>query len=180
MVAPLHLRLLTLDEWYALPEDSAGRAELSKGVAVVSPRPGMPHAEASMELGFQLRSQVPATMKVLPEFEVVLNADYRPTIRVPDLVVCRRNAGGRSLVARDVLLAVEIVSPSSRRVDHVTKREEYAAAGIQDYWIVDLDREVRLTALTLTKDGYDEVAATGEFFSDKPFPMRLDLHSLTT
>ncbi len=38
-------------------------------------------------------------------------------------------------------LVIEIVSDSNRNHDRVTKRSEYAAAGIPEYWIVDPDDE---------------------------------------
>ncbi len=37
----------------------------------------------------------------------------------------------------DVLLTVEVLSPSSGRTDRVAKLREYAAAGIPSYWVVD-------------------------------------------
>jgi Uma2 family endonuclease len=45
-------------------------------------------------------------------------------------------------------LVVEIVSLKNRRHDLVTKRDEYAEAGIPEYWIVDPEEET-ITGLTL-------------------------------
>jgi Uma2 family endonuclease len=49
-------------------------------------------------------------------------------------------------------LAVEVVSddPNSRRRDLLGKREEYAAAGVPEYWIID-PAERRVTVLRLPK-----------------------------
>jgi Uma2 family endonuclease len=41
-----------------------------------------------------------------------------------------------------LLLAVEIISPSSIRVDRVTKRDHYLDVGVPEYWIVDLDARI--------------------------------------
>ncbi|MFF5176200.1 Uma2 family endonuclease [Micromonospora sp. NPDC000089] len=49
----------------------------------------------------------------------------------------------------DVLLVVEIVSPGSEGIDTVTKRSEYAAAGIPRYWVVDQDQPQTVTMLHL-------------------------------
>ncbi len=45
-------------------------------------------------------------------------------------------------------LVMEIVSENNRRHDLVTKRDEYARAGIPEYWIVDLEEET-ITVLVL-------------------------------
>jgi hypothetical protein len=43
----------------------------------------------------------------------------------------------RSDIVRRLLLAVEAISPSSERHDHVTKRPRYQRNRVPDYWIVD-------------------------------------------
>lgn len=52
-------------------------------------------------------------------------------------------------------LAVEVVSddPAARKRDLQTKRREYARAGIQEYWIVDPQKQV-ITVLTLKGKTY--------------------------
>jgi Uma2 family endonuclease len=56
-------------------------------------------------------------------------------------------------------LAMEVVSESNREHDLQTKREEYALAGIPEYWIVD-PQENQITVLTLTSGRYE---LRGEF-----------------
>ncbi|MFM7560943.1 Uma2 family endonuclease, partial [Cylindrospermopsis raciborskii] len=66
-------------------------------------------------------------------------------VRVPDLVVfseelaqVMQNAT-RSLILMDMpppLLVVEVVSPNQEKRDYRYKRSEYAARGINEYWIV--------------------------------------------
>ncbi|MDQ3673186.1 MAG: Uma2 family endonuclease, partial [Gemmatimonadota bacterium] len=38
-----------------------------------------------------------------------------------------------------LLLAVEVISPSSVRTDRVEKREFYLGAGVAEYWVMDLE-----------------------------------------
>ena len=83
--------------------------------------------------------------------------------------------------ASDVLVVVELVSPSSRRTDHVIKRGEYADAGIAHYWIVDLAEPVSLLACHLAGEfGYvDGAAATGTVTTTTtPFAVEIDLSAL--
>lgn len=47
---------------------------------------------------------------------------------------------------------VKILSPSTRGIDQVLKRERYRQAGIASYWIVDPDAP---SALVLELDGDD-------------------------
>ena len=83
--------------------------------------------------------------------------------REPDIVFLRdRNSRLRRKNYWDGAdLAVEIVSESleDRERDLVTKRLEYARAGIQEYWIVDPEQET-VTLLYLAVDVYTE---SGEF-----------------
>jgi Uma2 family endonuclease len=58
-----------------------------------------------------------------------------------------------ALPVADLLLAIEIVSPGSEGMDEVTKRREYAAAGIPRYWVVDRDGAQTVTLHRLASDG---------------------------
>ena len=53
-------------------------------------------------------------------------------------------------------LAIEIVSPDDPERDYVAKREDYASAGIREYWIVDPIRRC-VVLLTLQDSEYQEV-----------------------
>ena len=53
-----------------------------------------------------------------------------------------------------MLLVVEIVSPGSEGVDTVTKRSEYVAVGIPQYWVVDQDAAQTVTMHGLEGDHY--------------------------
>ncbi|WP_330233487.1 Uma2 family endonuclease [Nocardia sp. NBC_00508] len=153
--------LLTLEDWIALPEDSSRSYELVEGVLVVSPRPVSQHQRAIWRLAAQLEPQLPSTHGVLTESEVLIDASPLPTIRVPDVLVVLEagiDANQPRWDAADVLLAVEILSAGSRRTDRVTKFFEYADAGIEHYWLVDLDKPTSLAAYHLI-DGDYELAA---------------------
>jgi Uma2 family endonuclease len=64
--------------------------------------------------------------------------------REPDIIVILSDNPGRFTEqyfegAPDVV--VEILSPSTRSIDRFTKFEEYEAAGVQEYWLIDPDRQ---------------------------------------
>lgn len=81
--------------------------------------------------------------------------------------------------AADVLLAVEIISPGSRRVDRIMKFAEYADAGIEHYGIVDLVEPVNLAAYRPVDGAYQQVVAgSGTIELKAPFPLRIDLPAL--
>jgi Uma2 family endonuclease len=156
--------LVTLEEWDALELDEARRWELVEGGIVITPRPRPLHQVVSFNLAQLIRANLPASLVVLQEVEITVEARFPPTVRDPDLVVVNRDVVDRNPVrvdACDVALVVEIVSPGSRRTDRVMKAYEYAKAGIEHYWIVDLDAEPgeRFLAHVLHDETYRRIEA---------------------
>lgn len=76
-------------------------------------------------------------------------------IREPDLVFMRKEHYSRrhSKAWDGADLAMEIVSPDEPSRDYETKRQEYAEAGVAEYWIVD-PREERVLVLALGEGAY--------------------------
>lgn len=182
-------RLLTVADYAALGEDDQHRWELHKGIMVTEPSPMPRHMRASGCLFLQLEPQVPANLCAVPDIDVDLELvppDEPGWCRRPDLVIVdqaamdRVDREGGVLRASEVRLVVEIVSPSSHRVDHVIKRGEYADAGIPYYWIIDLDPPLSLLDCHLAGEfGYqDNGGVTGTFTTTAPFPLRLELDKL--
>jgi len=65
--------------------------------------------------------------------------------RIPDVVVLRRSAYRRDrnqCLPADVVLVVEVVSPGSESTDRILKPIEYARAGIEHYWRVEISPEI--------------------------------------
>ena len=83
----------------------------------------------------------------------------------PDIVVLLPDSNA-SLVSRGIAgppdLLVEVLSPSNRGHDLLTKRALYARAGVREYWIVDpMSRTIEV--LTLDRDAFHSVqVASGE------------------
>ncbi len=168
---------MSLDDWRALGEDAAGRSELQEGVLIVSPSPVPRHQKAGFRLGLELHPQVPDGVEIVPDVDVIVASGFPPTVRRPDLVIVRAGTA-TDIVAADVVLVVEILSPGTRRQDLVTKRSEYADAGIPHYWIVDLDGGPSIEALRLEDGAYTGEVVTGALETTVPFALRVDLTAL--
>jgi Uma2 family endonuclease len=182
--------LLTIAEYAALGETEPGYTELVEGRLLMSPSPAPMHNIAALELAVQLRSQLPSHLRAVPEVDVDLELvpSRQPGFsRRPDLVVVQRSGvervgdEGGLLRASEVLIVIEIVSPGSRRTDRVTKRGDYADAGIPHYWIVDIEAPVSLLACHLAGEfGYaDSGEVTGKFTTTEPIELSLDLDQLS-
>lgn len=130
------VRQLIADNPLATP-----RYELVDGELLVTPSPGWPHQRAVQilirELSAYLRAEPvghvgTSPLDVEPEPELIV----QPDVFVLPIAESRRLLG--EMPARALLLAVEILSPSSSRHDRVTKRPAYQRT-VPVYWVVDLD-----------------------------------------
>lgn len=143
----------------ALPDDGR-RHELVDGVIVLSPAPNHIHQRAVTTLAANLYNILPRQLEVLvAPFDV----DAGPRTQVqPDVLVIPRDDTDSPVPPP--LLAVEVLSPSNRGYDLVTKRNLYERAKVPSYWIVDPD-EPAVTVLELGDDGHyvevERVTGTG-------------------
>lgn len=181
--------LLTVAQYAALGETEDGCTELVEGRLIMSPSPQADHNVAGMNLAMQLSVQVPEDLEVIPGLDVDLELappDQPGFVRRPDLMVAKRSARKRQraegglIKASEVVLVVEILSPSSRRTDYRAKRDEYADAGIPFYWIVDVEEPVSLAPMHLVGTfGYQEAPAeTRVYEAVEPFPLKIRVDQL--
>jgi hypothetical protein len=64
----VHLpKLLSIEDWDALPEDNGARIELQEGVLIVTPRPLRPNARATFRIAKQLDDQLPEDLEAIIE-----------------------------------------------------------------------------------------------------------------
>jgi Uma2 family endonuclease len=129
---------------FALPDDGR-RYELIDGELIVTPAPRGLHQAALMALMDQLKPFVDASgvgKLLISPADISLGEDE---ILQPDLFVYRTATGKPLREWSDIaelLLVVEISSPSTARFDRELKRRRYQRVGIPEYWIVDLDGRV--------------------------------------
>jgi Uma2 family endonuclease len=147
-------RPLIRSDLASMPDDGH-RYELIDGTLVVSPAPSFRHQRAVGRLHLLLEAGCPgALVVVLAPFAVGLADD---TEVQPDLLVAPRADFTEQDLPHPPLLAVEVLSPSTRRIDLLLKRDRLQAAGVGSYWLVDPDVP-SLVALELHDGAYAEVA----------------------
>lgn len=133
-------RYYTAEMVRALPEDGK-RYETVHGELLVTPSPRAIHQLVVLRLTVALvdylRSNrvgglffAPADISWTPDTLV------QPDVFVADLEEARTLDWSRM---KTLLLAVEVLSPSSARADRFTKRRLYQEQGIPLYWLVDPD-----------------------------------------
>lgn len=140
MAMPAPVTEWTLDMLHALPNDGK-RYELVDGELLVSPSPSAAHQSV---LGVLYHVLWPWGR--LHGHEVFLAPLAIPfSLRrelQPDLLVVPQVDGTRIRDPGDLkrlVLAIEVLSPSTARYDRVTKRRVYLDEGVAEYWIVDPD-----------------------------------------
>ncbi|MFY1637851.1 Uma2 family endonuclease [Solwaraspora sp. WMMB335] len=155
--------VVTLDDLTAMmAADESHRYEISpEGVLSIMPPPGYAHAIIATRLTVWLAAAgVPAERIAQAVGLRIPGRGGTVGGRIPDLVVWSKpQSDAVWLPVADVLLVVEIVSPGSEGTDMITKRNEYAAAGIPQYWIVDQDPAQTVTMHRLA-GGHFTVHAT--------------------
>lgn len=144
----------TLDERDGLPDDGA-RHELVDGALVMTPAPSGRHQWVSSSLLQALILAAPADLKVL-HAPTDVHLDDRSVLQ-PDVLVVHRDRIGERGVSGPPLLAIEILSSSTRLVDRNMKLPRFERAGCPSFWLVDPD-EPSLTAYDLVDGRYEQVA----------------------
>jgi Uma2 family endonuclease len=132
---------LTYDDLQALPEDGK-RYELFEGELHVSPSPGSPHQVVSANLNDVLRAHVRARGIGIVLYAPLDCIFSDTTVLEPDLLYLdpsRMHLLTKRGIEGPPTLAVEIISPSSPRIDRHRKAQLYARFGVPNYWIVDPD-----------------------------------------
>ena len=160
----------TVEMVNALPDDG-NRYEVIDGALLVTPAPSDVHQRAVWQLivlldpyvkklrldglsapssvTFSRRSEVQPDVLVRPP-----GKDGRPAARFSDVGV--------------LLLAVEVLSPQTKRTDRGVKRVLYQGEAVRDYWIVDIDAR--------TIERWTPTSLRGEVFVDEIQWQPLDSH----
>jgi Uma2 family endonuclease len=145
----------TPEAYLALSANSNHLMELSEGKLRILPMPSLSHQRAVRQ--FILRVvpwleegergelvQAPHPVRLWP-------GKYREPDAMVYLAAHRDRLGETESGPPD--LALEVHSPGTTRIDLIEKFEEYARAGVSEYWMLDL-RAQRLSIFPLDGDAY--------------------------
>ncbi len=129
----------TLEDIYGLPEGV--RAELIDGQIYDMDPPGRSHQKVvqllSMEIGNYVHGNE-GDCEVYPApFGVFLNQDEINYVEPDVAVICDTSKLDEKGCHGAPDWVVEVVSPSSRRMDYFVKLFKYQNAGVREYWIAD-------------------------------------------
>ncbi|QKT08752.1 Uma2 family endonuclease [Gordonia sp. X0973] len=148
-------RALTRDDLDSMPDDGH-RYELIDGILIVSPAPRIVHQRVAAALFRAIDPVLPSPLIVLfAPLDVVLSQD---TVLQPDLLIAPWDAFTERDLPGPPVLAVEVLSPSTRSVDLLLKKDRLCRAECRHYWVVDPDGP-SITAWVLRDGGY-QVAGT--------------------
>jgi Uma2 family endonuclease len=150
---PTDTKVWSVEEVREMQDESRPwpRFELIDGELLVTPAPEKIHQIGVGEVFLQLavyvdRERVGVTLLSPSDLEL-----HPGTIAQPDVFVVPVATGVKGATSKprrgwasvtSLLLAVEVISPSSVRTDRHKKREYYLGAGVPDYWVIDFDARI--------------------------------------
>jgi len=173
------------EDLLGLTLDSSQHIELIDGAFIPMSPPSKFHVQVISNLQARLDRQCPAGLRADSEKTVRIDDDNGPQA---DVLVVTASAHDHQERAgwydgSDVILAAEVVSPSSRARDRERKPQIYAKAAIKYLWRVENSGDspvIYTSELDAASVAYD---VTGIFHHrlklSVPFPVDLDLGELT-
>jgi len=166
---------LTYEDLLCWPEDGK-RHELIDGEHYVTPAPIPRHQIVSIRLSSRIGRVVEEQDLGLLLYAPVDIVFSEVDVVEPDLLFIARHRldiVGETHVHGAPDLLVEILSPSTRRRDEITKRHLYEQNGVREYWVVDPELEAikvyRLAGETYRREA-ELTVETGDRLSSPLFP----------
>ncbi len=141
-VSSVH-RKLTYEDLLRMPEDNL-RHEILDGVHHVTASPTPRHQRVLHRATLRIGNYVEAQQRGEVFGSSVDTLLAMHDVVVPDLQFIseeRRAIVGEKNIQGPPDLVLEVLSPSTRRIDRGKKLERYERLGILEYWILDPDRD---------------------------------------
>lgn len=134
----------TIDDIYKLPEGQ--RAELIDGQIYSMTPPNRIHQKISYRLSKAIGNYIDSnngSCEVYPApFAVFIAKDDQNYVEPDISVVCDKSKLSDRGCEGAPDFIIEIVSPSTQRMDYGTKLFKYRTAGVREYWIVNPAKQV--------------------------------------
>jgi len=153
-------------DYLRLPDDGR-RYEIIEGVLYVANAPGFDHQFTVTEIIYFFKSFVrehQLGVVLTAPFEVHLSETTKPV--QPDVLFIRKDrqpTAGTQFFEGAPDLLVEVISPSSIRLDRKIKFDTYEQTGVTEYWLVD----PKLRAVEVYTLARGEYALLGQYTSDE-------------
>lgn len=154
----------TYDDYLRLPDDGR-RYEIIEGVLYVSNAPSHLHQHTVGKIFLALALYVEAMKSgevIVAPIEVHLPGIAKPVL--PDLIfiaAANQPEPGFQYFAGAPDLVVEVLSPSTYRIDQSVKLDAYERAGVKEYWLAN--PKTRTITVYFLPEGGREYALLGEF-----------------
>lgn len=166
----------TLEDYYALPDDQ--RAELIDGMLFTMAAPSLMHQMISMEASYKIkdfiRRQKGNCVVLAAPVDVQLDCDERTMVEPDIVIVCDRDKLTDRCIMGAPDFILEILSPATRQKDMFLKLTKYRNAGVQEYWMVDLEK-ARVIAYFFEEDEIPVIYGLGESIPVKIFGGELNI-----
>lgn len=136
--------IYTIEDIYALPDGE--RAELIDGKIYYIAPPSRTHQKISMLLSSAIANYIDSKngeceVYAAP-FAVFLDKNDFNYVEPDISVICDKNKLDDKGCHGAPDWVIEIVSPSSKSRDYMTKLFKYQTAGVREYWIVDTEKQM--------------------------------------
>ena len=129
----------TVEDIYTLPEGQ--RAELIDGQMYMMAPPNTRHqrlvSELTITIGNYIRSKAGNCIIFPAPFAVFLNRDDLNYVEPDITVICDKEKITEKGCNGAPDWIIEVVSPSTSRIDYGIKLFKYRSAGVREYWIVN-------------------------------------------
>ena len=172
----------TVDLLDALPDDGQ-RYEIIDGELFVTPEPSEVHQLVVGEFLLRLRSYLrPSSVARAIHSPADVRRGDRTRNRVqPDVFAVRLRDGKRPsypYTLGDLILAIEIASPSNPVYDYHVKRTLYLSSGVPEYWIVNTDARLLSRWRSIKDPGEEFSRAIAWHPEGMPTALTIDLPTL--
>lgn len=165
------LYVLTPEDFDRLPED--GMFEVVDGRAILLPGNDIPHQKVGIACFEEFRRKLKRLGYgwIFPTVNVFIprrRGDFGLQNRIPDYTVSRRDPGKRFEAGDPPELVIEILATRRGNVERTEKMDDYALAGILEYWIID--PFARIVEVYLLEDGEYRLQPSATVLRPVAFP----------